>query len=93
MINLSDDQATTFLFRSKKKNITLSSQDERKKGLLLPLYFSLLIIGSFLGTFFLFFWGRQTKSYCFDEDEKVSEVYHALLHLLSSVGHHLIIIA
>jgi hypothetical protein len=64
-----------------------------KKFPTIPFYFSLLIIGSFLGTFFLFFWGRQTKSYCFDEDEKVSEVYHALLHLLSSVGHHLIIIA
>jgi len=63
------------------------------KFLTIPFYISLLIIGTFLATGVLFFWGQETKSYCFDEDEKVSEVYHALFHMISSIGHHLIIIS
>jgi len=63
------------------------------KFLVIPFYLSLLIICTFLATAFLFFWGFKTKSYCFDKDEKTGEVYHALLHIISSIGHHLIIIS
>jgi len=50
-----------------------------------------LIISTFLLTLFLFIYGYFTNSYCFDKDEYVGEKYHALLHFISSFGHHLII--
>jgi hypothetical protein len=50
-----------------------------------------LIISTFLLTLYLFIYGYFTKSYCFDEDEYIGEQYHALLHFISSFGHHLII--
>jgi hypothetical protein len=40
---------------------------------------------------FAFFFGYATNKYCFDCDENTSQLYHGLLHMISSFGHHLII--
>jgi len=51
----------------------------------------LLIVASFLATIYLFFYGFWFQNYCFHEDKQIANQYHALLHLIGSIGHHLII--
>jgi hypothetical protein len=51
-----------------------------------------LIILTFLLVVYLYIYGYMNKMYCFSEDSSVSNAYHSILHLLSSLGHHLIII-
>ena len=55
--------------------------------------FSCLIIGSFLTIMYLFYYGYTMSIYCYDPNENVSNGYHSLLHLISSIVHHLIIMA
>jgi len=52
-----------------------------------------LIIQTFLATIYLYTYGYYTGSYCYDSDEETSHLYHSLLHTLSSVGHHMIVLA
>jgi len=54
---------------------------------------SLLIIATFLTTLLLYHYGYVTNQYCFDTDSAMANLYHALLHVVSSIGHTLIIIA
>lgn len=51
-----------------------------------------LIILTFLLVIYLYIYGYMHRLYCFSEDKSVGDAYHSILHLLSSVGHHLIII-
>lgn len=51
----------------------------------------MLIVASFLATIYLFFYGYWFQNYCFHEDKQIGDQYHALLHLIGSIGHHLII--
>jgi len=51
-----------------------------------------LILSSFLYTFFLFYYGYYKKEYCYNKDPEIGLMYHSLLHLISSVGHHLIML-
>ena len=44
---------------------------------------------TFLCTVFFYFFGFLTQSFCFGPD---GEQYHAALHVISSLGHHLILI-
>lgn len=48
------------------------------------------IIGTFVGTIYLYYYGYLHNEFCFDEDPDVNESTHAFLHFLSSMGHHLI---
>lgn len=48
------------------------------------------IIGTFVGTGYLYYYGYLHNEFCFDEDPDVNESTHAFLHFLSSIGHHLI---
>ena len=54
---------------------------------------SLLIVSTFLSVIFMYEYGYVTKQYCFDNDSVLSETYHALLHVVSSIGHTLIMIS
>ena len=54
---------------------------------------SLLIVSTFLSVIFMYEYGYVTKQYCFDNDSVLSETYHALLHVISSFGHTLIMIS
>ena len=49
-----------------------------------------VILFSFLYTFFLFYYGYYKNEYCYNKDPTISQEYHSLLHLISSIGHHLI---
>jgi hypothetical protein len=50
-----------------------------------------LILSTFLFTFFLFYYGYYKKEYCYNKDPEIAIIYHSILHLISSIGHHLII--
>lgn len=51
-----------------------------------------MIILTFLLAVYLYIYGYTNKTYCFSEDNGIAQTYHFILHLISSLGHHLIII-
>jgi len=53
----------------------------------------LFIMTTFVATVYLFYYGYITKSYCYDTKKTVAANYHSLLHVIASLGHHLIILA
>ena len=53
---------------------------------------SIIIIITFLAVVFLYGYGYLKNDYSFHPSTDVSLMYHSLLHLISSFGHHLIII-
>jgi hypothetical protein len=53
--------------------------------------YATIIIITFLLTLFLYYYGFQCKHYCFSLDDNVAQFYHVLMHMVSSLGHHLII--
>ena len=42
-------------------------------------------------TIYLYVYGSLTDQYCFDNDCALANLYHSLLHIVSSVGHHAIV--
>lgn len=46
-----------------------------------------LIVGTFLVTIFLYFYGRQKGAYCFDEDSAIANSWHAGIHVATALGH------
>jgi len=54
---------------------------------------SVLIVSTFLTVIYLYSYGYYTHKYCFHEDKNTRQLYHPLMHLISSLGHHLIILA
>jgi len=53
---------------------------------------SFLIILTFLATVYLYIYGFITNQYCFYEDRHTANLYHSLLHIISSIGHILVMI-
>ena len=51
-----------------------------------------LILLTFFITVYLYYYGYYTKQYCFDENKTVANLYHSLLHFISSYGFNIIII-
>ena len=51
----------------------------------------LLIVASFLATFYLYIYGYWFQKYCFHENPQIGDQYHSLVHLIGSIGHHLIL--
>jgi hypothetical protein len=52
---------------------------------------SLLVISSFLSVIYFYCYGFYNNKYCYDSDKFIANKYHALLHVISSLGHHAII--
>lgn len=50
----------------------------------------LFIVITFLLCIFLFFYGYYSNNYCYHPDKYVGNKYHCILHVISSIGHHLI---
>lgn len=50
------------------------------------------IIITFLITLYLYFYGYIVNKYCYDKDTYLAEFNHGILHLISMIGHLLIII-
>jgi hypothetical protein len=53
---------------------------------------SAIIVTTFLATIYFYYGGLYLNNYCFHEDKAISEWFHSLMHILSSIGHHFIII-
>jgi len=51
----------------------------------------LLIVITFVSCIFLFFYGYCIKDYCYHPDKCIGDKYHSILHIITSLGHHLII--
>lgn len=49
------------------------------------------ILATFLVTVVLFFYGYWCSVFCYHPDKSLADFYHGLLHIISSIGHHLII--
>lgn len=45
---------------------------------------------TFLSVIYLYIYGFCVGNYCFDKDQTVANSFHAMLHMISSFGHHLI---
>ena len=50
------------------------------------------VISTFIITIILFFYGYWTNSYCYHPDTYIGNKYHCMLHMISSFGHHLILL-
>ena len=51
----------------------------------------ILIITTFLSVVYLYSYGYLTNNYVFHPEYKTSQLYHCLMHIISSLGHHIII--
>lgn len=50
-----------------------------------------LILILFLLTIYLYHYGYNIEYYCFSKDKNIADLYHVLMHFISSIGHHLIV--
>lgn len=56
------------------------------------LILSAIIVATFLATIFFYYGGYCLNDYCFHEDKNKADWFHSLMHIVSSIGHNLIII-
>jgi hypothetical protein len=56
-----------------------------------PLYYA-IIVGAFLGIIVLYYYGNANNCFCFAEDLDECDRWHQLIHLLTSIGHHFIVL-
>lgn len=54
-------------------------------------YITMTIISTFLLTIYLYYYGYLHNKYCYHPDEPIANLYHSFLHLVSFIGHVLII--
>ena len=54
--------------------------------------YSTIIVGTFLATIVLYYYGRATNCFCFADDHDESDRWHQLMHVITSIGHHFIVI-
>lgn len=54
--------------------------------------FSIIIVGTFLLTVYLYCYGYFYKKYCFCEDEENAKLCHSFMHLVGSFGHNFIVL-
>ena len=54
---------------------------------------ALIIILTFLATIYLYSYGYARQIYCFDKNQERANLFHSGLHIISSIGHHLIALA
>jgi hypothetical protein len=40
----------------------------------------------------VYIYGYMNNKYVFDENNEISKKYHLLMHLIGSIGHHLIVL-
>ena len=50
------------------------------------------IVSTFLITIYLYYFGYLNTKYCFCEDKQTANIYHSLMHFVSSFGHILIVL-
>ena len=50
-----------------------------------------LIISTFIITIYVYYYGYMYNQYCYCEDTDRANKWHSFMHIVSSVGHHLIL--
>jgi hypothetical protein len=50
-----------------------------------------VIVFTFIATILLYYYGYKNECFCFDKDTDIAENYMALVHIIGSVGHNMII--
>jgi hypothetical protein len=50
-----------------------------------------LILSTFLFCIWVYYWGYTEKQLCFHPDPDIGDRWHAILHLIGSIGHHMIL--
>jgi hypothetical protein len=68
-----------------------TTKQQNNKTTIYNQIYVLLIVITFVSCIFLFFYGYYVKDYCYHPDKCVGDKYHSILHILTSLGHHLII--
>jgi hypothetical protein len=51
----------------------------------------IFIVTTFISVVYLYLYGYLTSNYVFHPEYKMSQLYHVIMHLVSSFGHHIII--
>lgn len=57
----------------------------------IDIFYILSIIATFLITIYLYYFGYLCKKYCFCENKEIANIWHSILHIISSIGHGLIV--
>ena len=57
----------------------------------LSIGYLLCIISTFVLVVFLYFYGYLTNQFCYDKNKIIGDLYHSMIHIISSLGHHMII--
>ena len=52
----------------------------------------IITVSTFLATIYLYCYGYLYNKYCFNEEKCTAKLYHSLLHIISSIGHNIIVI-
>jgi hypothetical protein len=50
----------------------------------------LIIMGTVITTIILYEYGLRHNKYCFDPDLITAQMYHGYMHIIGSIGHHLV---
>ena len=77
-----------YIFYNKQKNTNSDSDSDSDSPINIK---SIIIIITFLAVVFLYGYGYLKNDYSFHPSTDVSQMYHSLLHIISSIGHHFII--
>jgi len=51
-----------------------------------------IIVVAFLFCVWVYVYGYKKKQFCFNSEKCIADKYHCLMHIIASIGHHLIII-
>ncbi len=51
-----------------------------------------LVITSFIITIYLYYYGFQCGKYCFSENKNIANLWHSMIHVVSCIGHILIVL-
>lgn len=57
----------------------------------MDIFYVLSIIATFLITIYLYYFGYICKKYCYCENKEIANIWHSGLHIISSIGHGLIV--
>jgi len=58
---------------------------------IMPIFYKLSAILTFIAVITIYCYGYMTNQWCFDKDKEYRQLCHSSIHVLSSIGHHFII--
>jgi hypothetical protein len=74
-----------FILYKKSKNII-------NKKLFFEICIIFLVIIAFFATIYLYYYGALQQKYCFNPNKNIANISHSFMHVISSAGHHLIML-